>query len=126
MPTYSANDVLGRYLIALEDVPVYDLPNGTRIGEIKRGNSTSEVYSYVVRNGQVWWQFDYTIPGQTPGAYYVMQKDGRFRLSQAAGNVNVNPSELPSVDVFPSGGDLKKYAVWGGLGLLAFLLLSRK
>jgi hypothetical protein len=55
-----------------------------------------------------------------------MQKDGRFRLSQAAGNVNVNPSELPSVDVFPSGGDLKKYAVWGGLGLLAFLLLSRK
>jgi hypothetical protein len=126
MPTYSANDVLGRYLIALEDVPVYDLPNGTRIGEIKKGNSTAEVYSYVVRNGQVWWQFDYTIPGQTPGAYYVMQKDGRFRLSQAAGNVNVIPSELPSVDVFPSGGDLKKYAVWGGLGLLAFLLLSRK
>jgi hypothetical protein len=126
MPTYSANDVLGRYLIALEDVPVYDLPNGTRIGEIKKGNSTAEVYSYVVRNGQVWWQFDYTIPGQTPGAYYVMQKDGRFRLSQAAGNVNVSPSALPSVDVFPAGFDLKKYAVWGGLGLLAFLLLSRK
>jgi hypothetical protein len=28
----TAADVLGRFLIAREDVPVYDLPNGTRIG----------------------------------------------------------------------------------------------
>lgn len=124
MPTVSANDVIGRYLIALEDVPVYDLPNGTRIGEIKKGNSTAEVYSYVQRPGdQVWWQFDYTIPGQTPGAYYVLQKDGRFRLSAAAGNVLVTPSSLPSVDVFPQG--IKKYAIYGGLALLALLLLKK-
>lgn len=122
MPTYSANDVLGRYLIAREDVPVYDLPNGTRIGEIKKGNSTGEVYSYVVRNGQVWWMFDYTIPGQAPGAYYVMQKDGRFSLSTAAGNVNVSPNILPSVDVMP---DMQKYLIWGGLGLLALLVLKK-
>ena len=89
MPTYSANDVLGRYLIAREDVPVYDLPNGARIGEIKKGNSTAEVYSYVVRNGQVWWQFDYTIPGQTPGAYYVLQKDGRFSLSATSPSAKI-------------------------------------
>jgi hypothetical protein len=100
------------------------LPNGTRIGEIKKGNSTAEVYSYVVRNGQVWWQFDYTIPGQAPGAYYVMQKDGRFSLSTAPGNVNVSPSTLPSIDVFPSGG-MQKYLVWGGLGLLALLVLKK-
>jgi len=125
MPTYSANDVLGRYLIAREDVPVYDLPNGTRIGEIKKGNSTAEVYSYVVRNGQVWWQFDYTIPGQTPGAYYVLQKDGRFSLSAAPGNVAINPSTLPSIDVFPSAEGIKKYAVWGGLALVAILLLRK-
>lgn len=125
MPTYSANDVLGRYLIAREDVPVYDLPNGTRIGEIKKGNSTAEVYSYVVRNGQVWWQFDYTIPGQTPGAYYVLQKDGRFSLSAAPGNVAVTPSALPSIDVFPDASGIKKYAVWGGLALAAILLLRK-
>ena len=125
MPTYSANDVLGRYLIAREDVPVYDLPNGTRIGEIKKGNSTAEVYSYVVRNGQVWWQFDYTIPGQTPGAYYVLQKDGRFSLSAVAGNVAVSPSTLPDVDVFPGADGIKKYAVWGGLALAAILLLRK-
>jgi len=125
MPTYSANDVLGRYLIAREDVPVYNLPNGTRIGEIKKGNSTAEVYSYVVRNGQVWWQFDYTIPGQTPGAYYVLQKDGRFSLSAAPGNVAVSPSTLPGVDVFPGADGIKKYAVWGGLALAAILLLRK-
>jgi hypothetical protein len=126
MPTVSAAAVLGRYLIAQENVPVYDLPNGTRIGEIKKGNSTAEVYSFVTRpGGQVWWQFDYTIPGQTPGAYYVLQEDGRFKLSTVAGNVNVTPSSLPSVDVFPGASGIRKYAVWGALGLAALLLLKK-
>jgi hypothetical protein len=122
MPT--AAEVLGRYLIAREDVPVYDLPNGTRIGEIKKGNSTAEVYSFVVRNGQVWWMFDYTIPGQAPGAYYVMQKDGRFSLSAAPGNVSVSPSILPAVDVFPSMN--KNFLLYGALGLAALLIITRK
>jgi hypothetical protein len=121
----TAADVLGRYLIAREDVPVYDFPNGTRIGTIPKGNSTAEVYSFVQRPGQVWWMFDYTIPGQTPGAYYVLQKDGRFTLSAAAGNVLVSPSSLPSVDVFPAGGTIKKYAIFGALGLLALLILRK-
>ena len=121
----TAADVLGRYLIAREDVPVYDFPNGTRIGTINRGNSTAEVYSFVQRPGQVWWMFDYTIPGQTPGAYYVLQKDGRFSLSAAAGNVLVSPAGLPSVDVFPRGRDIKKFAIFGALGLAAILLLRK-
>ena len=124
MPTtVSAADVLGRYLIALEDVPVYDLPNGTRIGEIKKGSSTSEVFSYVQRGNDVWWAFDYTIPGQTPGSYYVLHKPGRFKLSTVAGNVVVTPSTLPSIDVFPGG---KGWLLYGGLGLATLLLLTRK
>jgi hypothetical protein len=122
---YTADDAVGRYLIALEDVPVYNYPNGTRIGTINKGNSTAEVYSYVQRPGQVWFMFDYTIPGTTPGAYYVLAKDGRFRLSTAAGNVIVDPSSLPSVDVFPEGSQLKKYAIFGALGLLALLILKK-
>jgi hypothetical protein len=119
-------DVVGRYLIAREDVPVYNYPNGIRIGEIKKGNSTAEVYSFVTRpGGQVWWQFDYTIPGQTPGAYYVLQKDGRFSISQAQGNVIVSPSSLPSVDVFPKTSNISKYVVFGALGLAALLLLRK-
>ena len=119
-------DVVGRYLIAREDVPVYNFPNGTRIGELKKGNSTAEVYSYVVKpGGQVWWQFDYTIPGQTPSAYYVMQKDGRFSLSSAQGNVIVSPASLPSVDVFPKGSQVKTFALYGIIGVLALLLLKK-
>ena len=119
-------DVIGRYLIARENVPVYNYPNGTRIGEIKKGNSTAEVYAYVVRpGGQVWWQFDYTIPGQTPGAYYVLQKDGRFSLSSAQGNVIVSPASLPGVDVFPKGSQVKTFALYGIIGVLALLLLKK-
>lgn len=125
MPNFKPQEVVGRFLIARENVPVYDYPNGTRIGEIKKGNATAEVYSYIERNGQVWWMFNYTIPGQTPGAYWVLQKDGRFSISAAPGNVLVTPSELPGVDVFPKGVEIKKYAIWGGLALAAILLLRK-
>ena len=124
MPT--AADVLGRYLITLEDVPVYNYPNGTRIGTINKGNSTAEVYSYVTRpGGQVWFMFDYTIPGQTPGAYYVLDKPGRFKLSSVPGNVAVTSATLPGVDVFPDATGIKKYATWGALALAALLIFRK-
>ena len=120
-----ASQVVGRYLIAREDVPVYNFPNGTRIGTINKGNSTAEVYSFVQRPGQVWFMFDYTIPGSTPGAYYVLDKEGRFSLSTAPGNVIVSPSSLPGVDVFPKGSLVKSFALYGIIGVLALLLLKK-
>jgi hypothetical protein len=122
-----ASQVVDRYLIALEDVPVYNYPNGTRIGTINKGNATARVYSFLTRpGGQVWFMFDYTIPGTTPSAYYVLDKDGRFRISQAPGNAEINPSSLPSVDVFPKGGDkIKTFALYGIIGVLALLLLKK-
>lgn len=119
----TAADVVGRYLIAREDVPVYDLPNGNRIGEIKKGNSTAEVYSWVESNGQVWWAFDYTIPGQSPSSYYAMHKPGRFSLSTVPGNVAVSPNALPGVDVFPA---TKNLLLYGALGLAALLIITRR
>ena len=121
-----ASQVVDRYLIALEDVPVYNFPNGTRIGTINKGNATARVYSYVQKPGQVWFMFDYTIPGTTPGSYWVLDKEGRFRISQAPGNAAINPSSLPSVDVFPKGGDkIKTFALYGIIGVLALLLLKK-
>ena len=120
----TADDAIGRYLIAREDVPVYNYPNGTRIGTINKGNSTAEVYSYVRRPGQVWFMFDYTIPGQTPGAYYALQSPDAFSLSSVPGNVAIAPNVLPSVDVFPAGS-IKKYAIFGALGLLALFILKK-
>ena len=123
----NVNQVLDRYLIALEDVPVYNYPNGTRIGTINKGNATARVYSYVARpGGQLWFEFDYTIPGNAPGSYWVLDKEGRFRISQAPGNAAIDPSSLPSVDVFPSGGSkIKTYALYGIIGVLALLLLKK-
>jgi len=122
----NVNEVIDRYLIALEDVPVYDYPNGTRIGTINKGNATARVYSWVRRpGGQVWFMFDYTIPGTSPGAYFVLHKDGRFKISAAPGNAAINPSSLPSVDVFPKSSPLKTFALYGIIGVLALLLLKK-
>lgn len=118
----TAADVVGRYLIAKENVPVYNMPNGTRIGEIKKGNSTAEVFSWVEVNGQVWWALDYTIPGQSPSSYYVLHKPERFSISAAPGNVLVAPSTLPGIDVFP---DSQKFLIYGLVGLVALLALRR-
>ena len=122
----NVNQVLDRYLIALEDVPVYNFPNGTRIGTINKGNATARVYSYVTRpGGQLWFEFDYTIPGQTPGAYYALQSPDNFSLSNVPGNVVISPNVLPSVDVFPAGSQLKTFALYGIIGVLALLLLKK-
>jgi hypothetical protein len=56
----------------------------------------------------------------------VLDKEGRFRISQAPGNAAINPSSLPSVDVFPKGGDkIKTFALYGIIGVLALLLLKK-
>jgi len=123
--TLTAANVLGRYLIAKKDVPVYDRPFGTRIGEIKKGNSTPEVYSFLVRQGQTFWMFDYSIPGGTPGAYYALSSPDNFSLSSVPGNVVISPNVLPSVDVFPAGSQLKTFALYGIIGVLALLLLKK-
>jgi len=123
--TLTPDNVLGRYLIAKKDVPIYNSPFGTRIGTIKKGNSTPEVYSFLVRQGQTFWMFDYTIPGQTPGAYYALASPDNFSLSNVPGNVVIAPNVLPSVDVFPKGSQLKTFALYGIIGVLALLLLKK-
>jgi hypothetical protein len=58
-----------------------------------------------------------------PGAYYVLQKDGRFTLSTAPGNVAVSANVLPDVDVFPA---TKNLLLYGALGLAALLIITRR
>ena len=122
----TADKVVGRYLIARKDVPVYNNPFGTRIGTIKKGNSTAEVWSYLERQGALFWVFDYTVPGQTPSAYYALHRPDAFSLSTVPGNVVISPNVLDSVDVFPSGGGkIKTFALYGIIGVLALLLLKK-
>ena len=126
MPNESANTVVGRQLIARKDNPVYSSPGGLPIGLIVTGNATAPVFSFIERNGVVWWMFDYTIPGQTPGAYYVKQEPGAWKLS-------INP-QVAKVEVNTSiFGDSKnalfKFSVdkwlWIVSGLLALILILK-
>jgi hypothetical protein len=57
----------------------------------------------------------YLLPSSSP--WFVNFQDLSI-LDSSASNV------LPSVDVFPAGG-IKKYAIFGALGLLALLILKK-
>jgi hypothetical protein len=80
-----ASDVIGKYLIAEQDVPVTNMPNGQQIGVVPKGNSIGPVYSYVQRGNDIFWMFDYTIPGQSPGAYWALHKPSYWKLSTVSG-----------------------------------------
>lgn len=118
----TAADVIGRVLVAEKDAFVYDMPGGTVIGQIKKGHHTAPIYSWVESNGVVYWMFDYTIPGQTPGAYYVAHSADRWDLLPIDAQINpeITVSTLPSVDVFPSS--FPKWIVFPGAVIAAVML----
>jgi len=80
MATYSANDIVGKSLIAKRTIPVFKLPAATwnnRIGVVNKGNSVGVVYSYVQRPDGIYWMFKPKF-GST---YYVKHNPGDFDLS---------------------------------------------
>jgi hypothetical protein len=123
----TVNDVIGRQLVAEKNILVYDRApedGGVVIGEIKKGNATATVYSYLQRGNNLYWMFDYTIPGQVPGSYVVLHGKDRFDLLPVGAQLppNITPSVLDTVTVMPG---LPKYAPWILAGVLAALLLKR-
>ena len=59
----TANDVIGKYLIAEQNVPLFAFPGGSQIGMVNTGLVVGPVYSWIEKNNKLYWQFDYTIPG---------------------------------------------------------------
>ena len=53
------------------------------------------------------------------------ETDASKPAAPAPGNVIVTPSSLPGVDVFPAGSQLKTFALYGIIGVLALLLLKK-
>ena len=116
-----ASDVIGKYLIAEQDVPVTNRPYGQQIGVVRKGIVVGEVYSYVQRGNDIFWQFDYTIPGQVPGAYWALHKPEFWKLSTAAGG---NPV---SINVTSGIFDKKTMPLYYALiGLAGLYFLTRK
>ena len=111
----TAADVIGKILIAEKDVPVSFLPGGVPIGVVQKGLVVGPVYSWIQKNGKLYWVFDYTIPGQAPGAYYAEHRPEFWKLSTAGtapGTINVTKPAVPT------------WAIWAGAAVLGIALLK--
>jgi len=113
----TAADVIGKYLIAEVDVPIFAFPGGSQIGVVKKGLIAGPVFSWVEKSGKLYWAFDYTIPGQAPGSYYAEHRPSYWKLSATGA-----PSGIPT-NITPSGL-IPKWALPVGLGALALFLFK--
>lgn len=72
--TYNANDVIGKTLIANIPVNVYaEATNVNLLYTVRPGNTVGVVYSWVNKNGVIWWQLE-------PGNKFVSHSIGKFNL----------------------------------------------
>lgn len=72
--TYNANDVIGKTLIANIPVNVYSqAANINLLYTVRPGNTVGVVYSWVNKNGVIWWQLE-------PGNKFVSHSIGKFNL----------------------------------------------
>jgi hypothetical protein len=115
----TAADVIGKYLIAEKDVPIVSFPGSAPIGVVQKGLVVGPVYSWIEKGGKLYWAFDYTIPGQAPGAYYAEHRPEFWKLSTTgAGGAQVTTTIQPSVSV-PNW-------IWiAGAGVLGLFLLRK-
>ena len=96
----TAADVIGKYLIAEKNVPIVSFPGSAPIGVVQKGLVVGPVYSWIEKGGKLYWAFDYTIPGQAPGAYYAEHRPEFWKLSTTgAGGAQVTTTIQPSVSV---------------------------
>jgi len=72
--TYNSNDVIGKTLIANIPVNVYaEASNINLLYTVRPGNTVGVVYSWVNKNGVIWWQLE-------PGNKFVSHAIGKFNL----------------------------------------------
>lgn len=119
-----ASEVIGKYLLARRNCPTYDRPGGNVIGELQKGIVYGPVYSYVEKDGKVFWMFDYSIPGQAPGAFYVQHKPGAFKV-QGQGSEKTYFGGILSESVVKPKNVLMKYA-WLAVVLLVLPYVFKK
>ena len=115
----TAADVIGKYLIAEKDVPIVSFPGSAPIGVVQKGLIVGPVYSWIEKGGKLYWLFDYTIPGQAPGAYYAEHRPEFWKLSSTGGTgTQITTTIKPSISV-PNW-------IWiAGAGALGLFLLRK-
>lgn len=127
MPTISADRVVGKGLIA--KVTIAKL-NGTfnRIGTFEKGEPIGNVYSYVMRDGKLYWMFYDTFDRP----YYVQHGEGRFVITDAIkSEVKKQQAELKAEEaeeLKKLKGELpyylEKYGIWIIASIAGIVLLN--
>lgn len=58
--TINITQIIGKTLFAAKTVTVHRLPdpNSEIVATVQPGHTVGVVYSWVTRNGKIWWQFD--------------------------------------------------------------------
>lgn len=56
--TLSVNDIIDGNLYALKPISVFNKPDGTVLKTVPKGAFVGKVYSYVQKDGSVWWQLN--------------------------------------------------------------------
>jgi hypothetical protein len=129
-----ASEVIGKYVEPKESIVYYDRPEGNVLGQLQRGIIYGPVYSYIEKNGQLYWMFDYTLPGKTPGAWYIKHKKDTMLLradttGTGTGGDNVIAGELPDIKNSPISElvkNLKRFGWLVALVVIGLFLNKRK
>lgn len=79
MPTYSADQIVGKTLIAKKNVSIYREPSKSAkvIYVAKPGITVGTVYSWVNGQGGLWWQYI----DQNGVAYYTFHEPGMYDVA---------------------------------------------
>lgn len=127
MPNITADRIVGKGLIA--KVTVAKL-NGVlqKVGTFKKGESIGTVYSYVMKDGKLYWMFYDSFDRP----YYVQHGEGRFVLTDAIkSEIRKQKAEIrqQEQDAIKEGKGnvpyyLEKYGIWVISSIAAIVLLN--
>jgi hypothetical protein len=140
MPTFSADQIVGKSLIAKKTLVVYDLPfymqGAKKIAEIKPGQTAGVVFSYV--GGTPGKPLNWEFKGNAGKMYYIPHVSGYFDVStlrdqgvQTTQEVQQKAAEENKSTIDKLLDSLKssgKIVLYGGLALVALnvFLKNRK
>lgn len=91
--TFSADQIIGKTLYANATVKLYKLPDTSSqlMNTINRPNVVGVVYSYILRNGALWWQLT--------DMAYVKHEPGLFDIQKLTdqGAIDMETLNAPSI-----------------------------
>lgn len=141
MPSYSADQIIGKVLVAKKPVPVYDLPpyntQASQIAVVQPGQTVGTVYSYVggTPGKFLCWQFYSNnnkayYAAQVPGYYDVQSLKDQGALTTAEETELKADEDKSTLDKFlesltQGAGKIGKYVLIGGAALIALNIVLK-